>query len=147
MGELVPLNDDERDELIAYLDGELDDQAARGVESRLQRDPRVRAEVDALKRTWELLDYLPRPEPSPTFTHRTVERIAMPQPGIVRWRWRLMGLSWAAAVLISGFAGYAAMTRFYPREPPIEEMAPDLRVIENKRYYEAVDDIDFLRDL
>ena len=65
------LNDEERDELVAYLDGELDEQAARDVEARLGRDPRAKAEAEALRRTWNLLDYLPRPEPSGDFTHRT----------------------------------------------------------------------------
>src|SRR5437660_4833275 len=38
MGELIPLNDVERAELVAYLDGELDEQTARSVEARLHRD-------------------------------------------------------------------------------------------------------------
>src|SRR5262249_45250679 len=135
MGELAPLNDDEQAELVAYLDGELDEQAARGVEARLNPDPRARAEADALKRTWELLDYLPSPSPSPGSTHRTVERIVAPPPAAGRWRWRLIGLGWAAALLLCGLGGYAAVMHFYPKAPTAEEMAPDLRVIENKRYY------------
>jgi hypothetical protein len=62
-------------ELVAYLDGELDPADARRVESRLATDPDVRARAAALKKTFELLDHLPRPEPSPTFTSRTLERL------------------------------------------------------------------------
>lgn len=62
-------------ELVAYLDGELDRQGNEVVGAKISLDAAVRAEADALKRTWELLDHLPRPEPSPNFTERTISRI------------------------------------------------------------------------
>src|SRR5229473_2045109 len=62
-GTMSQLNEDERAELVAYLDGELNEEAAQVLEARLSREPDLRAEAEALKRTWELLDYLPRPEP------------------------------------------------------------------------------------
>ena len=63
------------EELVAYLDGELDPKAARAVETKLTLDPAARAEADSLKRTWELLDFLPRPEAPADFTQKTVERL------------------------------------------------------------------------
>src|SRR5262249_3084792 len=151
MSDLVPLNDDERADLVAYLDGELDERTARVLEARLSQDARVRAEADALKRTWELLDYLPQPEPSPSFTHRTLERVSALHPAqsatAGRWRWWVGAVSWAAAVLLCGVGSYAAVMRFNPTEPNMEDLVRDLRVIENKRYYEAADDIEFVRDL
>lgn len=62
-------------ELVAYLDGELDPEGNEVVEARIGVDTTVRAEADALKKTWDLLDYLPRSEPSPSFTERTISRI------------------------------------------------------------------------
>ncbi|MBA4187166.1 MAG: hypothetical protein C0467_04025 [Planctomycetaceae bacterium] len=62
-------------ELVAYLDGELEPSAARKVEVRLAADPAARAKATALKKTFGLLDYLPKPEPSPTFASRTLERL------------------------------------------------------------------------
>lgn len=62
-------------ELVAYLDGELEAAAARRVEARLASDPLARARAAALKKTFDLLDYLPRPEPSTTFTTRTLDRL------------------------------------------------------------------------
>ena len=62
-------------ELVAFLDGELDPEAAEAVEAKISLDPTARAEADALKKTWDLLDHLPRPEPSRTFTERTLSRI------------------------------------------------------------------------
>ncbi|HEY1192493.1 MAG TPA: hypothetical protein VGE74_33020 [Gemmata sp.] len=62
-------------ELVAYLDGELDEAGARQVEARLARDPAVRARAAELKKSFDLLDYLPRPEPSPNFTTRTLDKL------------------------------------------------------------------------
>ncbi len=62
-------------ELVAYLDGELDTTAARKVEARLANDPEARARAAELKTSFDMLDYLPKPEPSPNFTTRTLDMI------------------------------------------------------------------------
>jgi len=62
-------------DLIAYLDGELDEPEARAIEDRLTSDPNARAEAEAYKKTYDLLDYLPKPEASPDFATRTLTRI------------------------------------------------------------------------
>src|SRR6516225_5446353 len=149
MSELRPLSDEERSELIAYLDGELNDKAARALEAKLGRDPGTRAEADALRRTWEMLDYLPRPEPTAGFTQRTIQSVSAMRPVVTgrgRWRWWVGGASWAAGVLLAGAAGFSAVSMFTPKPPDDEALVGDLRVIENKRYYDMVDDLDFLRD-
>lgn len=70
------------EDLVAYLDGELDATTNEAVENRIGVDATIRAEADALKKTWDLLDYLPRPDPSPNFTERTLSRIEpIPQSG------------------------------------------------------------------
>jgi anti-sigma factor RsiW len=153
MSNLKPLSEAERAELIAYLDGELDRKNAQLVERKLQADPRIRAEADALRKTWELLDYLPRAEPSPTFTHRTLQRVSsLPTPvrptrSERRWRPYALGLGWAAALLVAGAIGFAGGTRLSPREPSDEDLVRDLRIIENKRIFEQVEDLDFGRQL
>jgi len=68
-------------ELVAYLDGELDPVAARRIELRLAADPSARAKAAALKKTFDLLDYLPKPEPSPTFTTRTLDKLPAVKSG------------------------------------------------------------------
>ena len=62
-------------ELIAYLDGELDPAAARKMEARIAADPKLRAQAESLRRSYGLLDFLPKPEPSSTFTSRTIDRL------------------------------------------------------------------------
>jgi anti-sigma factor RsiW len=142
----------ERADLVAYLDGELGGEAARKLETKLNLDPDARAEAEALKRTWDLLDYLPRPEPSGSFTVRTMSRItpiqgqprAWPNP---RWRAPLFGMGWAAALVIAALSGYGGFNRFVPREPGDRELVRDLRLIENKHLYDLVEDVDFLHAL
>jgi hypothetical protein len=68
-------------ELVAYLDGELDDTAARRIEQRLARDPVGRAKAAALKKTFDLLDFLPKPEPSATFATRTLDKLPAVKSG------------------------------------------------------------------
>jgi len=150
MTDKPPLNDDEREDLVAYLDGELDEEAARAVEAKLSLDPQARTEADALRRAWDLLDYLPQAEPSRSFTHRTLSRIAAPlttaMPAPRRRVWAL-GAGWAAAVLLSAAAGFAGFTFLVPEDRSDEELVRDLRVIENRRLYEPVPDIYFLWEL
>jgi anti-sigma factor RsiW len=162
MADQPSLSDKDRADLIAYLDGELDEPAARDLEARLNRDPRIRAEADALRRTWNLLDYLPRPEPSTQFTHRTLNRVSalktMPAQPIVRRRWRpwALGLGWAAAVLLAGIGAYAAVG-LVPRSPPAARvkrplgddprLVRDLGAVENMHRFEHVDDLRFIEKL
>jgi anti-sigma factor RsiW len=157
MADLQPLNEDERAELIAYLDGELDDVSASAVEARINRDPRVRAEADSLRRAWNLLDYLPRPEPSPQFTQRTLTRATVLVPSFFdrarKWRRVLFGVGWAAAVIVAALVGYAAVPG--AKEPPAapkpddaeQQLVRDLRVIDRLPAYQDAGDINFLHEL
>jgi hypothetical protein len=168
---MAPLGDEDRADLVAYLDGELTEAESKELEARLNLDPQARAEAVALRKTWELLDYLPRPEPSANFTHRTMERISaqIPAGRNARHRWPawVIGLGWAAAVLLASGAGYAGL-HYLTRSPAqpdastaagkdplanlsVKEVADllvrDLRLLENRRLYTNIDDIDFLRAL
>jgi anti-sigma factor RsiW len=150
MADQPPLNDEERADLVAYLDGQLDDERARDVAARLSLDARARTEADELNRVWDLLDYLPRPEPSPTFTHRTLERVSVVRTGapVVRRRRRwAVAAGWAAGLLLVAAAGFGGVVFLVPRDHTDEDLARDLRVLENKRLYDAVDDMDFLWEL
>jgi anti-sigma factor RsiW len=63
------------EELVAYLDGELPEEEARLIEQRLANDPDLRRRALLLKKTYDLLDYLPQPVVSENFTTRTLEKI------------------------------------------------------------------------
>ena len=55
-------NDAVMQELVAYLDGELDAETSTRVEQRLTEDDDYRTQLQQLQRTWDLLDEL---APSP----------------------------------------------------------------------------------
>jgi hypothetical protein len=117
------LTDQDREDLVAYLDGELDEERARAVEAKIAVDAHYRAEMAALKQTWELLDHLPRAEPSGTFTHRTLERLALTRgaaTGIMpaQRRGLVLALTWSAAVLAAAGVSFWVAGRWYPPEPP-----------------------------
>ncbi|MCC6417264.1 MAG: hypothetical protein IT429_03345 [Gemmataceae bacterium] len=157
---MAHLSDEDRTNLSAFLDGELDEEIAHALEARLLKDPQARAEADALRRTWELLDYLPRTEASTSFTHRTLERLAVQstsRPTLTaygRLPWWVRAAGWAAVVVLAAGGGLTAAHLLFPRPahqvegPEFEaRVARDLRVIENLRLYEHVDDLEFLRAL
>jgi anti-sigma factor RsiW len=148
-----PLNEQEMTDLVAFLDGELGGEAARALEVKISLDPAARAEAESLKRTWGLLDYLPKPEPSPSFTHRTLEKMApvrvtdaMPLRRSSRPWW--IGAGWAAALVTATTTGYIGVgLTGAGRDTTDRALTRDLRVIENKRFYDHVDDLDFLKSL
>ena len=54
----------------------------------------------------------------------------------------------AAALLVAAAAGgYASFRAMTPREPGEKELTRDLRLIENKRIYDRVEDFDFVEKL
>src|SRR3954447_13751660 len=66
------LSQAERSNLVAYLDGEWNEAEARALATKLTLSVSARREVEALERTWELLEYLPRPRASAELTTRTL---------------------------------------------------------------------------
>jgi anti-sigma factor RsiW len=149
----MALNDDEKAELVAYLDGELDESATQAIEAKIATDPDARAELDALQQTWGLLDYLPKATPSPNFTNKTLERLTLEdtsaQPTAKSRTLWPAAIGWAAAVLVAIGVGYAATAFLWPK--PITDTDPELvehlRIVENWRLYENADDLEFVKKL
>lgn len=146
------LSEEDRTDLVAYLDGELPPEAAEVMEARLHTEPVLRAEAESFRKTWELLEFLPRAEPQPDFTRRTLSRLGplttqeKPQP-ISRWIRPVGVLGWIAATVAVGWLSYGLWSHLIPHEPSEEDLVRDLRIIENKGLYEKVDDFDFLKQL
>ena len=156
----MPLNEKDRENLVAFLDGELDRETAQALEAKLNLDPQARAEAEALKQIWGLLDYLPKPELSPNFTSRTLEKLSGPiSPSgktkvlaKVARRWPVL-FCWAAGVLVTlglgfGVGGWLLPSPNVPKSDHVDElMVRHLRLIERMYLYEHVDDLDFLKAL
>jgi anti-sigma factor RsiW len=152
MNEQPPANDDEaiQEELVAYLDGELDAEASAAVERRLSQDMDYRQRLQELERAWNLLDHLPRCQASESFARNTVTMIAVTAAKEVenagsKIRGGLVWLVTTAAALAAGAGGYSLVTAYVARSNT--ELLKDLPVIENVDLYRNADSADFLRRL
>lgn len=158
--------DGQTEELVAFLDGELNAKETESVATRISLDPNLRAEAESLQRAWDILDILPRPQPSPTFTTRTLT-LAIPGAGnggsgaipnqssptipIVTQSASSVGF-WVISFIVliaSAGMGYFAHRELVP--PPKQvSLSPDLEdhsLVKNLRLYRYVDDIDYLKRL
>ena len=145
------LSIDERSNLVAYLDGELNEAQARSIATKLTQSMTARREVEALQKTWEMLDFLPRPKASEDFTARTLTiatsqadgRMADAAGDLLR---RVgMGLAWAAASALLFVLGYFLTLRVWPN--PTDRLARDLPIAESLEEYRDVGSIEFLEQL
>jgi anti-sigma factor RsiW len=154
------------DELVAYLDGELDAKAAEAMATKLSLDAKLRAKADAYQRTWDILDVLPRPGPSSSFTTRTLSQavpllsgqqivpqtaLAVPtMPGFPASRSNSgFWLASLALVLAAAVAGYVAhrVLAPAPRTVAADPSLEDVPLMKNMRLYRDVDDMDYLKRL
>jgi hypothetical protein len=140
------------EDLVAYLDGELDQSGTRRIEQLLGTDPEVRARLQSLERSWRLLDTLDRAVPDDSFTRTTLEMVAvsaeeevdqrrvwLPRARFQRWLFGGLGVLAAAA------AGFLIVVLLRPN--PNRQLLEDLPILENLDHYRQVDDIKFLRRL
>jgi anti-sigma factor RsiW len=140
------------EEIVAYLDGELDSDAEARVVRRLSDDAAYRSRLGQLQHAWDLLDNLRRTEADDEFVNSTVAMVAVQaeqesksqQMRVVRQR-SLAWLALAAIVLLSMASGYFVLHRRMTRTD--RELVRDLPVIEHVDEYRNVDDIDFLKRL
>ncbi|MEM6330223.1 MAG: hypothetical protein AAF790_08240, partial [Planctomycetota bacterium] len=72
-----PIDDATREQIVAYLDGELPDAESHAIESRLAADAALRDEVQGLDRVWNALDDLPRVTVDDAFTRSTIAMAAV----------------------------------------------------------------------
>lgn len=147
------LTEDERINLVAFLDGELDGGDAQKLEDKAARSISVRKELDALEKTWTMLDWLPRPEAPPDFASQTLTRIHSQKLSamLIEGRVRLSGLilaklvGWAACVAAAVAVGFASVR--YAWHDPSRDFIEHLDIVENLETYRSIPDIKFLEDV
>lgn len=147
------LTAEQRDDLVAYLDGELEESRSGQIDQVLARSEVARHEVEALARTWELLDVLPRVAAPADFADTTMTslKVAEVRTPITEQAWfeslRRAGVVavWAAALSVSAVVGFQITSRWVPN--PNAEMLRDLPLLEKLHQFEDVKDVEFLRQL
>lgn len=171
MNETRRLTIEERAELIAYLDGELDEESTERVEQWLSRDAHARHEANLLTRTWELLDALPKNSTSADFTVKTLASVEFDEGGLSagnaadspasRSRFapassggrdaarqaRRAGLValWVGSLALAATIGYVSAGWWVVEDWEI--LSRDYPVIENIHEYKEVENVEFLRAL
>jgi len=149
-----PANDEAqlREELVAYLDGELDAEQSRKIEERAAVEPNARHMLQELDRTWHMLDELDSPATSEDFTCTTLEMVALAasedaqKAKAQRPRRRLRAGLWAVAGLVgAAAAGFLIVASLIP--DPNAQLLQDLPIVENYDQYRKIGSIDFLRSL
>jgi anti-sigma factor RsiW len=145
-------NDAMIEELVAYLDGELDAEASREVERRLSQDAHYRQRLRQLQHSWDLLDRLPRADVGEAFTQSTVAMIAVTAADDVKEmkaggtrRKRAVWWLGTGSVAASFLVGYLLVFSVARRER--NQLLRDLPVIERMDEYRYADSIEFLRML
>jgi hypothetical protein len=145
-------DDSRTEELVAYLDGELPDEAARLVEQRLASDDDYRRQLGELDQAWSALEALPTPTANDRFARTTIEMVALAaqrdltqQSSEETARGRKQVLAFAAAGLALFAAGFALARIFLPSQN--RALIADLPAVVHIDELTQVGDIDFLRGL
>lgn len=109
----------ETEQLSAFMDNELDDAATQQVTSALTQRAEIRNEATLLRKTWELLDYLPQPTAPAAFTEQTMTRLESTKGILLRQgiKWKRFAIAgWAACLVIAALAGFI-ITYYWNQEP------------------------------
>jgi anti-sigma factor RsiW len=140
------------EEIVAYLDGELDAEAEARVVRRLAEDSAYRSRLSQLQQAWDLLDNLRGSEGDEDFVQSTVAMVAVQaEEAAHTMRLRVQrrrNLGWAAlggivlASLVGGFAVFRHQLTGADRS-----LVRDLPVIERIDEYRYIDSVEFLKQL
>ena len=154
MQKITRFTAEERENLTAYLDGELDEKEASEIEQKLTRSEVARRDVDILARTWDMLSLLPRPNVTEDFSRKTMEIAKQAEEPRLLDRtkeWAKQGrrlaylVGWTTALSVAAVAGYQITNRVIPDESRM--LVEELPIIENLDSYREIGDVEFLRQL
>jgi hypothetical protein len=147
------LSPTERSNLVAYLDGELAEAESRVIATKLTQSVTARREIEALQKTWELLDHLPRPRASEALSQRTLTEVGqlsiagdkLADAAARTFRHALaMGL-WVLGSLACFLLGLCLTLWAWP--DPTARLNRDLSIAEHLDEYRDVLSIEFLEGL
>ena len=153
MDDTSQLPPDLRAELVAYLDGELDEAATLEMERVLAENSAVRQEVDTLMRTFDLLDELPQQSASEEFTETTLATIQIESASGPRaatpWYKRvprgLVVAGWMTSLALSAVFGVLLSQPGSDDESQL--LVEELPLLENLDVYTELGGIEYLEKL
>lgn len=140
------------EELLAYLDGELDAESRRRMDEQLSGSGELRQRLKEHQQTWDLLDDLQRATVDDSFTRTTVEMVAIRAGDAVsqalRIKRRRQAMVWLCGLL---FTAAAALIGFFLTAQhlaePNDRLVEELPIIEHLDAYRNAGTVEFLRQL
>ncbi|MFH5802452.1 hypothetical protein [Alienimonas sp. DA493] len=162
MSQIARLSAEDRDDLVAYLDGELEGEANDRISKALASSPVARNEVEMLTRTWDLLDLLPAANPDRNFTERTLaaarsldESVPLSErPAVHVARGAVLVAVWVVGLAAAGAVGYLAAAEWAPgpndalvRDEPVLRDLPRLRDAQSEAFLKELSRSGVLVDL
>jgi anti-sigma factor RsiW len=143
----------ERANLVAYLDGELNEAESRAIATKLTQSVTARREIEALQKTWEMLDKLPMPRASESLSQRTlteVGRLSVPGEKLASAaaktaRHAAHIFAWTLLSLLCFSVGMVVARWVWP--DPTARLARDLSIAEHLDEYRDVKSLEFLEGL
>ena len=153
MSKLIRLTPEVRADFVAYLDGELDEEATERIEAVIAQSEVARSDMEGLAQTYELMDALDRPQASDDFAERTMATIRVddlrPDPRDTQWyrttRAGALFAAWAVSLFATAAPGYLATHRWMKTES--DRIVEELPLLEQLDLYSEVGTIDFLQRL
>jgi anti-sigma factor RsiW len=148
----IDLSTEQRTELVAYLDGELDPASAERIRKLLAENADARREAEELTIAWDALDSLDGVKAPQNFTERTVTSIqaladtgthSTTRPFDLR-RGSMLG-GWMIGIVASAVAGYCATNWSVSQES--QDMVRDYELINSLQKYERVGSVEVLKVL
>jgi hypothetical protein len=138
------------EELVAYLDGELEAESSRRIEALLASDAAIRRRLQSLERTWDLLDELDAAPLGEPFTQTTLEMVALAArkdaeqdrteaPRRRRRLWITLGV----ALMAAAAAGFLIVALY----DPDRQLLRDLPLLDDLDEYRQIGSIEFLHRL
>jgi anti-sigma-K factor RskA len=147
------LSPEDRANLAAYIDGELTENESRAIATKLSLSPTARREVESLKKTWELLEFLPRPNASLIFSERTLTSVRSLETRAGLWdqtagTWfaQATKLAVCAVVAVAALGLGFTLTRWVWPDP-LDRLVRDLSLAEHLDEYKEVGSFEFLEEL
>src|SRR5678815_4990445 len=148
----LPEIDPVDEELVAYLDEELEPEHRARVELRLAEDARYREKLRHMQKSWDMLDMLSRSEPDESFARTTVAMVALKAKeatDVQKESTQRFSFMFHAGVAVTMVAclliAYSGGSWWYSASD--RQLVQDLQLIEHLDEYKSAESVAYLKSL